>query len=265
MFGTSEAGDVFAVDLDSGTERWETEVDVTYPRDVAVRDGSVFVGGYYVYQLAADDGSVEQQWNLGGDGLRDAMALDAERIYLPRSNAPLTAPSLWTGETAWQFETSDTYSGPEMTSAAAASGRVFAASRDGTVYALNVETGEKQWETAVSDQPRVYGVAGDHLLVERYDSGRGESTLLSLAPESGDRNWRFERDGHALGAPVVDGESVYVADDTGLVYLLDIRDATERRSYRAGSSSVGIGLGGDRLYCLDGDVLFALTKSLEPE
>lgn len=265
VFGTSEAGDVFALDLGSGTEQWETEVDVLRPEDVAVRGDSVFVGGYHVYELAVDGGSVEQEWYLGGDGLRAAIAADDERIYLPRSNAALTAFTVETGEAAWRFETADSYTAPEMTSAVATGERVFAASRDGTVYALDPATGAQQWATSVDDGARVYGIANGHLLVERYDSGRGESTLLSLAPASGDRNWRFERDEHALSRPTVDGESLYVADDTGTVYLLDLADASERRTYRVGSSLAGLVVGTDRLYCFDDDVLSALTKSLEPE
>ncbi|UPV72865.1 PQQ-like beta-propeller repeat protein [Halorussus limi] len=264
VFGTSEAGDAFAVGLDSGDERWETELDVTYPRDVAVRNGSAFVGGYAVYRLAVGDGAVQQHWSLGGDGLSGSMALDSERAYLPRSNAPLTAVSIRTGKTAWQFETSDTYSGPEMTSAATANGRVFAGSRNGTVYALDTATGEKQWEANVGNRATVYGVAGDHLLVESYDMSREESALFSLAPASGARNWRLERDEHVLGAPVVDGDTVFVTDDTGTVYRLAIADATEEQSHRVGSGGVGLALGSDRLYCLDDGVVYALTKSLTP-
>lgn len=264
VYGTSEAGDVFGVDLNSGEERWETEVNVSYPRDVATHGGFVFVGGYSLHQLHAADGTVERQWDLGSDGLRGPIAIDESNIYLTRHNSPLIAVSLDSGEVAWEYDQGERYTAPEMRSAITTGERVFAGDESGTLYALAPGDGTAQWSVDLGGRISVNAVYREQLLVQSTNSRREETTLVALDPTSGEEQWRFEHDEHYLGLPSLLDGAIYVADSGGTIYRLDPGTGDQLQSYQPTNAGILLTHGPEQLYYLDDGTLHAITKSLQP-
>lgn len=265
-FGASEAGDIFGVDLATGKQLWETEVDVQRIEDVAVHDGtSVFVGGYYLHQLRLEDGSVERQWDLGGNHhVRASMSIDETNIYLPVSDSTLTAVALDSGSRNWEFSTGEVATtSSQMTGVLATGSRVFTGSEGGGVYALSPANGEQIWSDDLGGKVFVNALSDNHLLVRSIDLQQEETTLFSLDPATGDEQWQFEQDEHHLSLPWLLDGYIYIADNSGKIYRIN-RDSGEiDQSYQAEPGYNTLTTGSDYLYYFDGSSIHSITKTLQ--
>lgn len=120
---------------------------------------------------------------------------------------PVGPPDVFPVETAWTASLSDAIEGPLATDGT----RLFVATIDGVVRAIDLARGEVAWE--VADRPGLVG-AGPGLLVVRGTTG----TVWGLEPESGHPRWKTETGIGGAIPPVVSAEAVLVAGE-GLARL----------------------------------------------
>lgn len=90
-------------------------------------------------------------------------------------------------------------------------GKVFIASEDGDVVALNPETGETVWRVNVKAEVLAAPTAGEGLLLVNTAGGR----LLALSPENGERRWVHEWENATL---TLRGLSSVATSSGGVVY-----------------------------------------------
>ena len=104
---------------------------------------------------------------------------------------------------------------------------IFAASRDGDVYAFDKLSGNKLWDIDLSDQPvyeekrsaRLSGglaAADGHLYV-----GSENGQLIAISQENGELIWHTDVGGEVLAAPATDSGKVVVATGAGQLLALD--------------------------------------------
>ena len=102
--------------------------------------------------------------------------------------------------------------------------RVYAASYDGKVSALDPETGKQVWRTdleiILSAGP---GVDGDRVVVAGYD---GELILLNAT--DGSEIWRVNINGESLAKPVISSDLVIVYTNDGRLRAYSAFDGSER-------------------------------------
>ena len=102
--------------------------------------------------------------------------------------------------------------------------RVYAASRDGNVVALNPQTGKKAWVTrldmALSAGPGV----GENLVVV----GSADGLLIALDAATGAEKWRADITGETLAAPAIKDDTVVVLTIDNRLRGLSAFDGTER-------------------------------------
>jgi Ca-activated chloride channel family protein len=122
-----------------------------------------------------------------------------------------------TGKPAWALALSD--DGP--TAAVVAEGRVVFNTESCTLFVVDARTGKQLWSRWLGDpllsQPAVH--AG--VVYMAYPGGGGHR-LIALGLGDGKKKWEVPIAGDIISAPVVDGDSVYLATFDGTVYRHDL-------------------------------------------
>jgi len=201
VFGAGD-GTVYALDVQSGQERWRFTTEMRIRSTPAISDGAVYVGGAdgIVYSLGLDDGSV--RWTHETEGT----SLLSEEFGFDRKSI--------------------------IASPVVADGVVYVGSRDGQMYALDQANGELRWRVShdvswAMSSPAVSGDAlfsgtSDGLWVHRVDVTTGEEI------------WRFVGAGYTWSSPALVGNTVYIGDGGGYLRAIDAESGQERWSLRTG-------------------------------
>ncbi|MER5884123.1 PQQ-binding-like beta-propeller repeat protein [Streptomyces sp. NPDC001941] len=157
------------------------------------------------------------------------------------------------GTSRWTFTTTGTVlSYPRV-----AGGLVYAASNDGTLYAIGTDDGQQRWKytsgAAVGSAPAVLGGAA-YL-------GSDDKVLYSLDAVSGAVRWKFTTGG-IVHTPVVGGGLVYVGSADKKLYAVDAATGKRRWAYPTGNDTHSPTLSGQTVYvgCSDTN-LYALDAS----
>lgn len=102
--------------------------------------------------------------------------------------------------------------------------RIYAASRDGNVVALNPETGKEDWrrqlELELSSGPGV----GEGLVVV----GSADGDLIALSADTGEERWRKNIGGESLATPAIKDDVIVVITIDNRLRALSTFDGTER-------------------------------------
>ncbi|RAP75756.1 PQQ-binding-like beta-propeller repeat protein [Paenibacillus montanisoli] len=163
----------------------------------AIVDGSVFIG-------TRDENGTEQN---------SVLSLD-----------------LKTGRENWKFVPDAQI----QASPSVANGIVYASSIRGTLYALDVKTGQKLWEKSIGQQDvqrawMYYSpTVADGIVYQAYSS-KGGGEIMALDARTGDAVWTAKLAGGwiAENAPVVKDGKVYVGADGGYLIALDAKDGKQ--------------------------------------
>jgi outer membrane protein assembly factor BamB len=106
-------------------------------------------------------------------------------------------------------------------------GRIYVADRDGTVWALELETGKLIWRSktglAIS---AATGVGGGLVLV-----GSSEGQLAALDAETGEQRWRVDVTSEVLSVPQIYEDTVIIQTVDGAISALSTQDGQRRWIY----------------------------------
>ncbi len=211
--------DVVAVDPANGDVAWERVVNEddtvsSQPRRPAVRDGTVYVTSWPSRTRAYDATTGERRWRRDlDDQLLLPPVATTEGVVVPsRQYVWLLDPD--DGTTLWRrdLDGNATESAP-----AVADGRVFLTDEQGSLYALDLATGETDW-TASFDGATAPVVADGVVYAVR--SG---VELLAFDAATGDRQFRFSPSQVPLSPPAVGDGTLYLSNRQRVVALEDGR------------------------------------------
>ncbi|MEH0742817.1 outer membrane protein assembly factor BamB [Vibrio cholerae] len=99
--------------------------------------------------------------------------------------------------------------------------KVFVASRDGVVKALNPETGKAIWQTDLEKEGSARLSGGITAGYGRLFIGSENGQVIALDEETGALNWQTAVKGEVLAAPAVDSNLVIVHTSDGVLIALD--------------------------------------------
>jgi hypothetical protein len=117
---------------------------------------------------------------------------------------------------AWTFQAKGIFN----SSPVASEGIVFAASNDGTVHAIVLDTGAETWSTTLSaDVEGTPLLAGNTLVVGDLDG-----IVHGLATDTGTERWTARTTDAIHGAAVGDEHEAYVTSGDGTAYAIDPGD-----------------------------------------
>ncbi len=101
--------------------------------------------------------------------------------------------------------------------------RIYAAGSDGTVVAVEAETGKRIWREDLKQEiSGGVGIGGDLLLV-----GSSDGNVIALSPEDGSLVWSTALQGEILAAPQTNGRVVVAQSYNGKLHGLDASDGSE--------------------------------------
>lgn len=172
-------------------------------------------------------------------GLRQRPAIEGDRLYVSNDEGRVLAMDVNTGDTLWDSEVVKTgkqgsrvffwrrkaIDGGLTGGPGVGNGLVVAGGRNGEIVALDAETGAERWRARATSEVITAPLVTPDRIVVRSNDGR----VFGLDPADGTRKWVFDRGVPALsvrgnGAPVSDGQLVYLGYDDGTVVALRLQD-----------------------------------------
>jgi len=195
VFGAGD-GSLYALQAATGAELWRFDTDGRIRSTPAIVDGIVFAGSTdgIVYALDLASGSEVWRHATEGAGMTSAdLGVDRKSIIAP---------------------------------VAVAEGLVFVGSRDGYMYALDQQTGERRWRFSHDGSWAMSAPAiSDGTLYAGTSDGR---FVHAVDVQSGEELWRFVGEGYTWASPAFADGTVYAGDGAGPLWALDAATGAER-------------------------------------
>jgi eukaryotic-like serine/threonine-protein kinase len=228
-------GHVYAVDTETGTEKWNRELDNQGTSAPAVVSDTVYVGGWEeLFALSTDSGGIK--WSFAPeDGSDDSYYIDplvvGGTIYFGGwSN--FYAVDIETRQEKWKLE----LNGVTRAVPTVYDEIVYVAtfrpdiSQPAYLYALDSDTGQEKWKLKATGG----GIGGAVAVTDGvlYVS-TNEDGLLALDATSGQEKWRYNPEALFAAAPAVAYGTVYITD-LGTLYAVDAQTGKEKWQLRAG-------------------------------
>lgn len=236
VFGAGD-GSVYALDLQTGEERWRFATTMRIRSSPAIADEAVFVGGGdgVVYRLALDDGEVQWSYETEGADLESAEfgfdrksiiaspAVGSGLVLVGSRDGHMYALDQASGELAWRVSHDISWA---MSSPALSEGALFSGTSDGLfVHRVNLDSGNEVWRL-VGDG---YTWSSPALVGNTVYIGDGDGSLRAVDAESGQERWSFRAGGAVYSSPWVEDAAVYFGADDGVVYALDSASPSAHR------------------------------------
>lgn len=223
---------VYAIDANSGEERWRFQAGDIYNFGTVVVGGTAFFSDDEHYLHAVDANSGDERWRFTVSDALNAPTLAEGMVLIGDTSNYLYAVDSGTGEERWRFEVSPGDFPPIVIDDV-----VFAGGEKGRVHAIDIPSGQERWRFD-SDSPYPYSLdvlAAIDGTVFASDVGR----LYALDDDTGEERWRISGNDQSetTRAIVVDG-MVLIAEEQGL-YMVDATSGEEQWRYNSNS-----GLGG---------------------
>lgn len=234
IYAASQDGNVFALDPETGRERWETKLDMPLSAGPAANEGSIVVASRDGYIIVLDAATGVEQWRtyIAAETLAQPL-IQGDSIVVQTIDSRLRAFSRFDGRQRWAIEQTP----PVLTIRGAASpllvgSFVIAGFDNGRLLAVNVSTGDIEWESMLampsgrSDLDRLSDINGAIAVVgqDLYAAGY-QGRIAALAAESGQVLWSKEISSQVGVA--ADWNSVYTTRDNGEIIALSRSDGSE--------------------------------------
>ncbi len=205
----------YCLNATTGEQIWVHDTTTPYAACTpAIVDGKVFIGnGWYFYCLDAETGA--EIWNSPDKSDWGSAAVSNNRVYTNRYT--LYCLDAEDGDELWTYPLSDYHCSPAI-----AYGYVYIPDDDdGSVYALDVFTGDVIWQsstlgTGISNDPAV----ADGKLYTCSNNGSGSGKFNCLDAYTGDIIWQFDfTTTGSYSSPAVAYGNVYVGSgEDGYIY-----------------------------------------------
>ena len=223
VFIGSLDGSLYAIDQETGKQKWKTDPTDSIASSPAVADGIVYYLSYdrALYAVAADTGTAKWLFATSGERRFEAKGLHG----LAPTDQNIADPM-------------DLF----LSSPAVANGRVYFGSSDGHVYAVDAKSGVLSWSFLTKDIVH----ASPAVVNNTVYIGSWDSYLYALDAETGQEKWRFKAGEDPIihnqqgfqSSPAVSDGTVYVGCRDGHVYAVDAMTGAKKWDYSTSQSWV---------------------------
>jgi outer membrane protein assembly factor BamB len=273
-------GNLYAIDLATGTKKWEFKTDLGFSAAAAVRDGKIIAGDAdgKIYCL---DLSGKELWNFDAGGeINGGPNFYKDQVLIGSQNATLYWLNFADGKKVLEYKIGDQIrSLPTVVE-----NRAFLAGCDGKLHVINLDNASAiaavDIKSPTGCTPAVlgdrvfFGTEGATFLgvdwrkpevVWEYPSARQQAyrasaaateeaiviggrdkQVVALDPKTGTEIWKYEARHRVDSSPVVSGNRVYFGCADGRLIALDMKTGEKVWEYEAGgqfNASPAIGNG----------------------
>ncbi len=263
-------GELYAISLADGKEKWKFHTELGFSAPAAVKDGRVFIGDtdgkFYCFEAATG----KPVWGYEANGeVNSGANFYQDKVLFGSQDATLYCLEAATGKLAWKHTIGDQI----RCSPTVVDGRAFLAGCDGKLHIIDLAKGE---ETAsveidaptgstpgVGGQQAFFGTEGSSFFAidwkeakiswqfksqrnlpfrssaavtpEAIIFGGRDKQVYALDPKSGEEVWKpFTARARIDSSPVVVGSRVFVGASDGRLYALDRKTGKKVWEYEAG-------------------------------
>jgi outer membrane protein assembly factor BamB len=193
-----------AINLQTGVSKWERFFDINHSSNLAAGGGFVAVGSPNgVLVLRGDTG--EEVWHYESPfAFPVSLIIAQDRLYATFAFEEVCAFDLPGGELLWRSrEPNKQHRLPHLVLAGS---HLIVSQSGGRVYALDIQSGQTEWESHLDDvlfEPAL--VDTNHFVIN------GNKAIYSISTTDGQVQWQTPSKGKATGAPLVVGTQVFWA------------------------------------------------------
>jgi len=257
LYVGNENGVLFAIDQNKGEELWRFETAGRISGKPTVSGSSVLFGSESTI-YAVDTKTGDEQWQLEvGEGysIKTSLISSAQTVYFGAGES-IYAVDIKDQDVLWTFQSDSNIYGPPVIDG----GVLYFGNSNGSVYAVNKETGEDIWNTQTDQEYGIYStpiIEGNLLIfgVDRY--------IYALNIGTGEIEWKFETYGMVFSDPIISKKVLYFGSEDSYIYAVDLDSGKELWSYSVSEAPVSSPLLlGDRLYIGSSDKhLYSLSEN----
>jgi outer membrane protein assembly factor BamB len=216
---------VYALDL-AGNEQWRFPAEANprttfYAPPVVVGDGSILAGGYdnILYRIEADGNGEALFSNARNRYIASPLVAD-ERIYAANANHVLYALTM-DGEEVWQFEAHQSLWAAPVTDGSA----IYLATLDNQLHALDKRDGSELWAEPVTFEGAISNAPAIDTDGTLYVGSFGNT--VTAVSSHGNVLWSFPTKDWVWATPLLLDSTLYVGDQSGMLYAIDTADGSE--------------------------------------
>ncbi len=229
VFGARD-GRVYALAANSGETQWSTPLGAGIGASPLVADGLVVIGNYAgrVVALSVDTGETIWDFATGAKVVASAtLAADGATVIAASHDQQVYGLALADGSLRWKVQTGGAvFASPVVDG----DNRVFVATMDGTLHAIDAAAGEPLWQaqlgSAIYSSPAVW-----HDRVAVGSTGRA---VRCFRAADGANLWSTATDSPVAGSVAATEQGFLVGDDSGRLVHLAADDGSELWSLATG-------------------------------
>ena len=256
-FGAGWAGQLYALDPETGETRWQYDLGAGVAADTAVSGDVVLIGDLdgRIHAVSRDTGTRLWRTEATDVDIRGNVSTDGNGVFVSHDDGRVTAVDLDDGTPLWQFSAGKAiYGGTTV-----ANGFVYVTSYDDWVYALDAASGETLWKTELrrgaSSTPLVVGKL---VIVGSWDE-----RVYALDSRTGEHLWNFWAGGAVPASVAASEDSLYFGANDGYLYAISVIDGALKWRYgiadeiwgtpAAADGLVYVGANNHTVYALDAE------------
>jgi eukaryotic-like serine/threonine-protein kinase len=246
----STDGNLYAVDIGSGSQKWKFKTEARITSSPAVAQGIIYVGSYDGNFYAVDAASGTLKWKFKTQGEHRYTArhihgalpeaemmpdpfdfylssptISGHAVYFGSGDGNVYSLDAASGKLNWKFQTGDVV----HASPAVSNGMVYVGSWDSYFYALDASSGEQKWRFKTGEDPDIHNQVGIQSSAAVADGivyfGCRDSNFYALDAATGEKKWVFNNKGSwVITSPAVyDGKVYFGTSDSKFFYAFDAK------------------------------------------
>jgi len=258
VYIASMDGHLYAVDQETGKERWTYKSRMPIASSAAVVDGTVYFVSSVGALAALDAKSGNIKWTLpteyerkfeaknlhgypsAAQTMPDAWDLFTSsptvvngKVYFGSGDGNVYAADAQTGTLLWKFATKDVV----HASPAVVNGVVYVGSWDSRFYAIDAETGLEKWSLMMGEDPTTHNQVGFQSSPAVVDGtvyvGCRDAHVYAIDAATGKKKWDYPTSkSWVIGTPAVRDGMVYVGtSDSSRFMALDAKNGRLRWNF----------------------------------
>lgn len=265
VFFSSYGNAFYALRVTDGKLLWRTQFgsdlprsyddtskqSITYNGEFLVSSAAVLgdtavvgAGDGFLYALDSKSGRIRWKFRTGGR-IRSSPAVSDGIVYVASYDGSVYAIQFKSGKQLWRYDTKGrTLNSRDvgfdrrsiLSSPAVADGVVYLGSRDSHLYAIDAHTGMLKWSYDYEKDGMTWVVSSPAVRDGIVYVGTADGHFAqALRAQDGHELWRFETSSRVWSSLAIAGRNLYMADQSGTLYAVDLSLGKETWRFEARS------------------------------